>query len=62
MKKPSDCIYSNYPYKRMLIALQKYASTRNLNDKNWYIRWSKRVDFECYRCDEYLKKLRNCKD
>ena len=33
MKKPSDCIYSNYPYKRMLIALQKYASTRNLNDK-----------------------------
>ena len=46
----------------MLIALQKYASTRPLKDKNWSIRWSNRVDFECYRCDEYIKKLKNCKD
>jgi hypothetical protein len=35
----------------MLIALQKYASTRNLNDEKWYKWWSNRVDFECFRCD-----------
>jgi hypothetical protein len=62
MKKLSNCIYTNYPYKRMLIALQKYASTRNLNDEKWYKRWSNRVDFECFRCDEHMMKFKNCKD
>ncbi len=46
----------------MLIALQKYASTRNLNDEKWYKWWSNRVDFECFHCDEHMMKFKNCKD
>ena len=62
MKKSSNCMYTNYPYKRMLIALDKYASTCDLNDKKWFIRWSNRVDFECYRCHEKIKEIKSCKD
>lgn len=63
MKNKSKCIFNKftrYPYRQMLLAMQRHSLTHTSHNKNWIFLWARRAEIECQICCS--KEIRdNCK-